>query len=402
MKQGRFLAMLLITAAMAFSSCGGGGGGDNGGSKGDGDGDTVINISLLSGVTLPYYNEIPVTAITETDQYTGTVTWSGSPVKFAATTVYTATITLTAKTGYTLNGVSANFFKVAGATSVENNSDSGVVKAVFPITGSLPATVINIAEISGIVAPVLGAVPVYTITETPQYTGTVRWDGGWDWSPRFGGQKAYTATITLTAKTGYTLIGVAGNFFTVSGTSVAATNSANSGLITAVFPATASVGAIGNSALGGKVAYILQSGDPGYVAGEQRGLIAATDDQGSGMKWAVEAYQSTAVGGTDTALGTGFVNTNRIVAQNGTGVTYAAGLARAYNGGGYTDWYLPSKDEVRKLYLNRTAIGGFLNRVYWSSSEVNSGSAWYNGFDYNNWFESEKFNVAQVRAVRTF
>jgi hypothetical protein len=48
--------------------------------------------------------------------------------------VYTATITLTAKTGYTLTGVTANFFTVAGATSVSNSADSGVVTAVFPAT----------------------------------------------------------------------------------------------------------------------------------------------------------------------------------------------------------------------------------------------------------------------------
>ena len=78
--------------------------------------------------------ETPVTAITEGKQFTGTVTWSPEVSTFAASTVYTATITLTPKAGYKLDGVAANFFTVAGATSVSNGANSGVVTTVFPAT----------------------------------------------------------------------------------------------------------------------------------------------------------------------------------------------------------------------------------------------------------------------------
>jgi len=83
----------------------------------------------------PSYGEIPVTEISETSQYSGTVSWSDSPVTFAATTEYTATITLTAKSGYTLIGVLENYFSLDGASSVTNSADTGVVSAVFPATG---------------------------------------------------------------------------------------------------------------------------------------------------------------------------------------------------------------------------------------------------------------------------
>jgi hypothetical protein len=101
-------------------------------------------------------------------------------------------------------------------------------------TDSPKSTVINKAAISGITAPATGGTPVTAITPTDQYTGTVTWNGN---PTAFAANTAYTATITLTAKDGYTLKGVAKDYFTVAGAT--ATNAANSGVITAVFPATA-------------------------------------------------------------------------------------------------------------------------------------------------------------------
>lgn len=98
---------------------------------------TEVPITLLAipGVTAPETGATPVTSLSAS-QYTGTIAWNGSPVTFAASTVYTATITLSPKTGYTLAGVTANSFTVASATSVTNSVDSGVVTAVFPSTSS--------------------------------------------------------------------------------------------------------------------------------------------------------------------------------------------------------------------------------------------------------------------------
>jgi len=96
--------------------------------------DTVVNIAVIPGVAAPVLGATPVTTITETAQYTGTVAWNGTPATFAGSTVYTATITLTAKAGFTLTGVAANSFTVAGATAT-NAVNSGVVIAVFPTTG---------------------------------------------------------------------------------------------------------------------------------------------------------------------------------------------------------------------------------------------------------------------------
>jgi len=94
---------------------------------------------------------------------------------------------------------------------------------------------VTIAKITGITVPATGRTPVEKITENAQYTGTVTW------SPEVSGtfelNTQYTATITLTAKRGYTLEGVAENFFTVAGTETVSNNS-DSGVVTVVFQPT--------------------------------------------------------------------------------------------------------------------------------------------------------------------
>ena len=65
----------------------------------------------------------------------------------------------------------------------------------------------------------------------------------------------------------------------------------------------------------------------------------------SGTIWAREGYDNMYVpGGTETALGTGSLNTDKIIAQNDPDSenldTFAAGIVRSYTGGGYTDWFV--------------------------------------------------------------
>ncbi|NBW59983.1 MAG: DUF1566 domain-containing protein, partial [Crocinitomicaceae bacterium] len=73
--------------------------------------------------------------------------------------------------------------------------------------------------------------------------------------------------------------------------------------------------------------------------------------------------------------------------------------------GGYSDWYLPSKDELNQVYLNRVAIGGFVTVYYgyWSSTESGSTTAWcqnfLNGYQYT---DDKSYSYGRVRAVRAF
>jgi hypothetical protein len=63
--------------------------------------------------------------------------------------------------------------------------------------------------------------------------------------------------------------------------------------------------------------------------------------------------------GTQDSLGSGLLNSLALAAQWGNPDISAAALARAYNGGGLTDWFLPSKDELNLLYVQRRIVGGF-------------------------------------------
>jgi hypothetical protein len=162
---------------------------------------------------------------------------------------------------------------------------------------------------------------------------------------------------------------------------------------------------IGNAYQGGKIAYILVSGDPGYDANVQHGLIVSTTDQSTGIKWNNGA--NTTTGALATALATGLANTNTIIVSQGASATnYAAGLARAYtitdNGVTYNDWYLPSKDELYKIYLNKVAIGNFSATYYWSSTENEGSTALIQDFNSGNSANIDKSFTHYVRAVRSF
>ena len=271
----------------------------------------TINTAITQ-LTAPVKNEVPQTEI-ETDEYTATVVWSPEVTdKFVYNTVYTATITITPKTNYTVKGIAENGYTVSGAQTVTNEADSATVTVVYSATENknsneftqplaitgwtygetantptavakygtikytysntadgtyteevptnagtyyVKATVEETADYSGLesnaveftilpktintaitqlTAPVKNEVP-QTEIETDEYIATIVWSPGV--TEKFVYNTVYTATITITPKTNYTVKGIAKNGYTVSGAETV-TNEADSVTVKVVYPAT--------------------------------------------------------------------------------------------------------------------------------------------------------------------
>lgn len=112
------------------------------------------------------------------------------------------------------------------------------------------------------------------------------------------------------------------------------------------------------------------------------------------------------VTGTRTGIGTGKQNTLNIIAQSATS---AANLCSGTLFG-YSDWFLPSQDELKAIWDNivkngsgyYSAVGGYEQFYYWSSSELSASLVWYKYFSEGGQNQTYKKDVICVRAVRAF
>ncbi|TLU86170.1 MAG: DUF1566 domain-containing protein [Chlorobium sp.] len=131
--------------------------------------------------------------------------------------------------------------------------------------------------------------------------------------------------------------------------------------------------AVGGSFGGGKIAYILKPGDKGYDSKVQHGLVADTADLSGVYDW-----------------------------------PDALAAAERLKKNGYSDWYLPDRNELDKLYAKKSAIGGFAKNpkkeiFYWSSSEKDPDYSWGQGFKTGKQYTTDKMSkTGHVRAVRPF
>ena len=154
---------------------------------------------------------------------------------------------------------------------------------------------------------------------------------------------------------------------------------------------------------GGLIFYV----NPNYTTDGWHYLeVAPANTEWTGIKWA----ESTGSIKTDKGIGFGQQNTTAIVDFLGTSETgRAAQLCANLVINAYSDWFLPSEDELSLMYSNLGAngIGGFdTDAYYWSSSQSSSDTSKANlqNLDANNHNEGEinKNLNAYVRAIRKF
>lgn len=137
-------------------------------------------------------------------------------------------------------------------------------------------------------------------------------------------------------------------------------------------------------------------------SGCTHGLIAATQDivGAPGAPWGCD---ETLIG-TSTSIGSGLQNSINIY-NNCSTAGIAARLCLDWSFSGYTDWYLPSKDELTQMCLMADIIGGFNKSVaYWSSSERSTEPARVAWFYYwgSGYSSDYKYFQENVRAIRQF
>jgi len=137
-------------------------------------------------------------------------------------------------------------------------------------------------------------------------------------------------------------------------------------------------------------------------AGGQHGLEAAPEDQISGAPWGCQGTRI--ISADDAGIGAGAQNTLNILNGCAQPAATAAELASDYAYGEYSDWYLPSKNELNAMYVNLflNDVGGFASYYYWSSSEASASVAWSQDFLNGLQFDFSKNSTFRVRAVRAF
>ncbi len=156
---------------------------------------------------------------------------------------------------------------------------------------------------------------------------------------------------------------------------------------------------IGKSYGGGIIFYVDRTG--------KHGLVAAPRDQSTGLQWYNGFYSNAHADGTE--VGKGQINTTSIIKYQGAGF-YAATLCDRLVIGKYSDWFLPSKDELALMYKNIGAgasgplknKGNFAARIYWSSSEYDNDTVWHQSFADGKQGTYDKYGGFYVRSVRVF
>ena len=142
------------------------------------------------------------------------------------------------------------------------------------------------------------------------------------------------------------------------------------------------------------------------LSGVEHGIVASLTDVSAGSSWS--NVTTTLIGPTAESLYDGMANSLAIIGQAGHTASGAL-LCVSYNGGGYTDWYLPAAWELNECYNAAMKVNavlgltdGFQFTTYLTSTEYNASYAYSKYFTSGTTFGLSKADVYRVRAVRRF
>jgi hypothetical protein len=148
-----------------------------------------------------------------------------------------------------------------------------------------------------------------------------------------------------------------------------------------------------------------QCDDDSYYIGENGSekIYATTATHEVSRTWNNGTSNWTVTGITSTMDGAG--NTDDLVNLSDAGAPYeAADYCDGLTAHGYSDWYLPAKDELDLFWNEGSPVAGVLTgsgNWYWSSTEISYNIAWIQRFSDGNQTVTTKSNGRLVRCVRS-
>jgi hypothetical protein len=326
-----------------------------------GSGDLTVQPTLVSGTNIKTINSNSILGSGDL-VITGGVSSVSATTPVVATGTTTPVISLASNYGDTQNPYAS---KTANNILAAPNGSSGVPTFRAIVGADIPTLNQNTTgtanNVTGIVAVANGG----TGTTTPSLVaGTnINITGTFP-------NQTITATGTAGAVTQI-----------VAGTNVTLSPAGGTGIVT--------INASGGGGGGTEIGALIGGGVVVAVfveGGVNKAIVASLTNLSTSLVWTVPAQQTTAIGATAQSFSDGLTNTNAIIAQTGASATtaYAAGIARLFAGGSFSDWYLPSIWELN-MCLNSAAIvnkilgssNGFLNGFnYWSSTELSATDAY--------------------------
>jgi hypothetical protein len=366
-------------------------------------------VNLTSLITAPAKGNAQDITTVDAETFTGAIAWYNSdeftpaPSNFLASTVYVAAVDLTAKPGFTLADLTGTF------THTDSNSISysykGIVTITFAATAALTSQSISFSSLSAMSigdsdqTPTVSASSGLSVTLTSADTSicTVV-------SSKIRAVATGECTITASQSGNgiYSAAVDAVQTFQISGLAYSLNQVGPGG--GTIFYVSAEGFTCGSTRA--QTCHYLEAAPTNWVwGGSETGSGDGTNDAGM-VAWSGNTTSSvgliSGITAAATGIGWGAWNTFAILMDNST-IGTASYRAPNYRGGGLSDWFLPSKDELNELWKTRSSAES-LSLGYWSSSDSTATEAWNQAMASVNGLPRAvaKNLTRKVRPIRSF